>query len=458
MNLPSRRWTSFDGWDYNGMKERLQTALVNIDKPALLRHAERIKGQKVIMSEPFSAGQYWICFEMIAEDDSLVIARVRLPRHPDVPATVREEDEAYGIACEVATMEFVRQRLSAIPIPRLYAYEGPGSQLAADVGAAYMLLEGFCGNTLQDVEFDICNLPVSHILSPERISLLSHLLLCIVPPLRILNGKSTDLFQVATQEHIMMQWTRVQAELATLAYPQIGSICSISPLGEPVLGSLAASSAAELSDAGPFSRAVEYLTAVANAAAGKLDPSTRLGALVFRDILDKTTLFGDMDTVEQFPLNHMDLGTQNIIVDDNFNFVAIIDWEFAQTAPWQVNRYPMPFPLLGSDTEDILRDPSHLAYKNVSRQDVSRRIYRQKFQEAERELKEEGRALEGSFADTLNSSASRIYACFTSLGRLQQADRGLLCEMVRLAFGLDADKVEKYLWELEQGGEIGGSG
>ncbi|KAK4118166.1 hypothetical protein N657DRAFT_651579 [Parathielavia appendiculata] len=422
MNLPSRRWTSFDGWDYNGMKERLQAALDNIDKPALLRHAERIKGQKVIMSEPFSAGQYWICFEMIAEDDSLVIARVRLPRHPEVPATVREEDEAYGIACEVATMEFVRQGLSAIPIPRLYAYEGPGSQLAADVGAAYMLLEGFYGNTLQDVEFDICNLPV------------------------------------ATQEHIMMQWTTVQAELATLAYPQIGAVCSISPSGEPVIGSLAASSAAELRDAGPFSRAVEYFTAVANAAAGKLDSSTRLGALVFRDILGKTTLFGDIDTVEQFPLNHMDLGTQNIIVDDNFNFVAIIDWEFAQTAPWQVNRYPMPFPLLGPDTEDILRNPSHLAYKNVLRQDVSRRIYRQKFQEAERKLKEEGRALDGSFADTLNSSASRIYACFTSLGRLQQADRGLLREMVRLAFGFDADKVEEYLWKLEQGGELGGSG
>lgn len=225
--------------------------------------------------------------------------------------------------------------------------------------------------------------------------------------------------QVATQEHIMMQWTRVQTELATLAYPQIGSLCSISPSGEPVIGSLAASSAAELRDTGPFSRAVEYFTAVANAAASKLDSSTRLGALVFRDILDKTTLFGDMDTVEQFPLNHMDLGTQNILVDDKFNFVAIIDWEFAQTAPWQVNHYPMPFPLLGSDIEDILRDPSHLAYKNVLRQDVSRRIYRQNFQEAERKLEEEGRALEGSFADTLNSLVLRIYSYFTSLGRLQ---------------------------------------
>ena len=231
----------------------------------------------------------------------------------------------------------------------------------------------------------------------------------------------SNLVQVATQEHIMTQWTRVQAELATLTSPQIGSIRSISPSGEPVIGGLA-SSAAELRDAGPFSRAVEYFAAIADAAASKLDSSARLGALVLRDILDKTTLFGDVDTIEQFPLNHMDLGTRNILVDDQFNFIAIIDWEFAQTAPWQVNRYPMPFPLLQLNIEDILRDPGHLAHRNVLRQDVSRRLYRQKFQEAERTLEEEGRPLNGSFADTLDSPASRTYACFNSLGRLQQAD------------------------------------
>lgn len=207
--------------------------------------------------------------------------------------------------------------------------------------------------------------------------------------------ESTDLIQVATQERIMMQWTRAQSELATLTSPQMGSVSSISPSGEPVIGGLATSSGVELGDTGPFSRAVAYFTAVANATAGKLDSSARLGALVFRDTLDKTTLFGDMSTVEQFPLNHMDLGTQNILVDDAFHFVAIIDWEFAQTAPWQVNHYPMPFPLLGLDTEDILRDPSHLAYKNVLRQDVSRRIYREKFQEAERKFEERAGLFKG---------------------------------------------------------------
>ncbi len=254
MSLPSRRWTSFDGWDYNGMKERLQAALERINRPALLHHAERIKGQKVVMSEPFSAGQYWICFEMVAEDHSLIIARVRLPRHPDLPATVREEDESYSIACEVATMEFVRQRVPAVPVPCVYACEGSGSQLAADAGAVYMLLEGFRGNTLQDVEFDICKLPVSKAKSsPDSISFRSA---------ATIERKSTHSVQVATQGHIMTQWAKVQAELATLISPQIGSICAISPSGEPVIGGLA-SSAAELRDAGPFSRAVEYFAAMA---------------------------------------------------------------------------------------------------------------------------------------------------------------------------------------------------
>ncbi|KAI1755397.1 hypothetical protein F4782DRAFT_403614 [Xylaria castorea] len=409
--LPSKRWTSFDDWDYNGMKERLQAALGRIDKRALVRHAERIKGQKLTMSQPFSAGQYWICFEMVAEDRSLVIARVRLSRHPSIPVTVTEEDEAYAIACEVATMEFIRQKLSAVSLPCVCAYEGAGSQLAAHVGAPYMLLEGFYGITLQDVEFDICNL------------------------------------HTTTQEHIIAQWTKVQAELATLAYPQIGSISSISELGEPIIGKLATASTGELGETGPFSRAADYFTSLGNAATN--NTTIRLGAFVFLDIVKTTDLFINTGTEGSFPFNHMDLGTQNILVDKNFNFIAVIDWEFAQTAPWQVIHYPMPFPLLGPD-EDILRDPSHVAYKNVSRQDAARRIYHRKFRDAESELKANGRSLGGSFAATLDSPASRIYACFTNLGRIPTADADLMYEMARLAFGLNPQEAEEYVRKIKQ--------
>ena len=159
---PSTRWTSFEGWDYNGMKERLETALAGLNKSVLLSHAEFKKGQKLSMSENFSAGQFWVCFEMVAEDGSLVIARVRLPRHPNTLPTVSEEDEFYAISCEVSTMHFIRQKnLPSVVVPKVYAYEGPGSRRAAAAGAIYMLLEGFYGNTLQDVAFDLCNLPVN---------------------------------------------------------------------------------------------------------------------------------------------------------------------------------------------------------------------------------------------------------------------------------------------------------
>lgn len=56
VNLPSKRWTYFDGWDYNGMKEGLQAALDSIDKSALLRHAERIKKQKVVKQAVLGRG------------------------------------------------------------------------------------------------------------------------------------------------------------------------------------------------------------------------------------------------------------------------------------------------------------------------------------------------------------------------------------------------------------------
>ncbi|CRK32678.1 hypothetical protein BN1723_016301 [Verticillium longisporum] len=415
-SLPSARWTSFQNWDYNGMKERLLKSLATLDKDVLLRHAERIKGQRLTMSDPFSAGQSWICFEMIAEDASLVIARVRLPRHPDILSTVTEEDENYSIACEVSTMQFVAQNLPAVVVPKVYAYEGSGSQLATDAGAIYMLLEGFYGNTLQDIALDLCILPV------------------------------------ATQKHIMAQWTMVQVQLATLAFPQIGSISDISESGAPVIGKLSVSASEGLVPQGPFSTSTEYFTATGEAALRKAELQdrdsshfNRLGALVFIDIVRNTGLFRDSQTC--YPLNHMDLGTQNIIVDDKFNFLCLIDWEFAQAAPWQVNHYPMPFPLVWPDEKikSALDDPRHVAHRNMLRQDFARKLYSEKFREAEFVLRAEGRYLERTFAEVLESPASRIYACFTKLQSSPGKDASHVREMVRLAFGLDNAGTDQYL-------------
>lgn len=52
----SAQWTSFAGWDYGGMKERLEGLLASIDKAVLTRYAKTLLRQKVSMRELFSAG------------------------------------------------------------------------------------------------------------------------------------------------------------------------------------------------------------------------------------------------------------------------------------------------------------------------------------------------------------------------------------------------------------------
>jgi hypothetical protein len=59
-----------------------------------------------------------------------------------------------------STMAFLRDRATTVSLPTLYAFEGPGSARAAKARAPYMLIEGFYGNSLQDVAQSVYNLPV----------------------------------------------------------------------------------------------------------------------------------------------------------------------------------------------------------------------------------------------------------------------------------------------------------
>jgi len=244
----------------------------------------------------------------------------------------------------------------------------------------------------------------------------------------------------------------MQAELATLVYPNIGSISSISETGEPIIGRLSTASSNGLVRHGPFSSAAEYFTSIATSRVIQTSQSEQdeltfdqLDAFTFLDIVRKTELFNTNET--SFPLNHMDLGTQNILVDESFHFLAVIDWEFAQTAPWEVNHFPMPFPLVWSDEkiDAALKDPSNKAHKAISQQAATRQMYIQKFQDAERELQESGRRLQKSFPDVLTNAASRIYACYEHIGSAGDGDEDLVREMVRLAFSFDRERTYEYL-------------
>lgn len=101
--------------------------------------------------------------------------------------------------------------------------------------------------------------------------------------------------------------------------------------GSASIGRLSTAQADGLIIHGPFSDATAYFTAIAEAKlcnAYKKSPSKekdtfiKLGAFVFLDMVRNTELFTSLDSEGPFHFNHMDMGTQSILDDDYFNFLA----------------------------------------------------------------------------------------------------------------------------------------
>ena len=164
--LPSagwKSWQAYEGLNFPSMNERLQDFMVSMNKSALIKHAEITTGRTLSLSKPFSAGFNWCCFELIANDGTFFIARVKLPRHPDDDDTVDEDSVSYMRKCEIATMNFLQERVEAVSVPQIYGWAMPGSQNAQEVGAACMLIEGFQGNVLFDGHSKVYDLPVGGI-------------------------------------------------------------------------------------------------------------------------------------------------------------------------------------------------------------------------------------------------------------------------------------------------------
>jgi hypothetical protein len=128
--------------------------------------------------------------------------------------------------------------------------------------------------------------------------------------------------QISTQEHLITQWISIQAKLATFTFPQIGSTSHFSNVTSAIIGKLSTAVAKGLLDEGPFKEAWDYFAAVAeakfcqacknNVANNGGNIFTRLGPFVFKDIVHNTALFNTGGG--QFHLDHMDMGTHNILI------------------------------------------------------------------------------------------------------------------------------------------------
>ena len=134
-----------------------------------------------------------------------------------------------------------------------------------------------------------------------------------------------------------------QVEISSLTFPKIGAIIrledgtyDVGPL--PEIG-------------GPFSTATEYLKAWAKTAQFPDLSQAKEGCGEYYDDImaqiadfpDKLKEFASSIPVRDhgpFPLFHPDFGHNNILVDDDYRPVGVIDWEHACSVPWECIYFP----------------------------------------------------------------------------------------------------------------------
>ncbi|KAL9072018.1 MAG: hypothetical protein Q9157_005251 [Trypethelium eluteriae] len=314
--------TGSDAWTGGEEYEEEYAARIDyfknaFNETALLAHASSMRdGLKCMLHDNFSVGSFNFVKKISFEDGVQWIARLRLPQiehfdengykhalHFDKKA---ETDKIlYNMQSELAAMEFVRLN-SNIPVPQVYA-----SNLTKDnpVGFPYSLIQYVHGNTAADLA---AKFPGDHEGIPEQYA-----------------------------EKIFKQVASIMHQLANIRVDKIGSVTrSVSSLKEFVIGPLTETKS------GPYENAMDfyksYFVELAKNLYGDDWEVETHGQVVknFHKLVPE--MISDQTSLQSFGLANYDLGPHNLIVDQEFNVIGVIDWDGVIAAPNAV-LYRFPF-------------------------------------------------------------------------------------------------------------------
>lgn len=174
----------------------------------------------------------------------------------------------------------------------------------------------------------------------------------------------------------------------------------------------------------------------------------------FLNIVRNSLLFNDVHCQGPFPFNHRNMGTQNHPVDEEFNIIAAIDWEFAQSAPVSANYFSIPFPLgiVGDSDEAVLADPDHLANENLSKRTATRDPYLRKLEEAEKSLANQGNPTPCSIATALSQKASEPLYTTDKFTRSESEglEKEVILRMWKLGYWLGGIRAEQHVDKMSE--------
>ncbi|KAK9788190.1 putative Aminoglycoside phosphotransferase domain-containing protein [Seiridium cardinale] len=296
------QWTYFTSLQDGPLRSRAESFLGSVNWLALLDYASRKRaGTKCVLLPDIGLGQNHMVRIIEFTDGIRWVARLRLP--PQVTADVNEDNRETMAKCEHATISVVQERTS-IQIPHVYAFE---AQNDSDIGAPFMLMDCLEGNVGMDLGMQV----------PSEYK--------------------QSFFMGLAKIHSF----NIQVQLSMVQLPKIGTIISINEDGTYQQGPIPGLG-------GPFDTATDFFQAWAdNAKFGMADEQLRKALGPYADeILPSVSSFPKsirdlshkLSIRDQgpFPLCHGDFGHNNIIVDDKYRIIGVIDWEMAYAGPWEI--------------------------------------------------------------------------------------------------------------------------
>ncbi|KAM3507649.1 hypothetical protein MY10362_001655 [Beauveria mimosiformis] len=303
--------------DMDWRKQRRDDFIASINKGAVAALASRFhNNERCTVSSDVKHGSYNVCYFVTFPADGTEWV-VRIPISPLI------SDVWTKVQSEVATMQYV-QRETQIPVPTVHGY-GHGERLTEDASTlqAFLIMDKMPGKSLRSREFSAISRESRVFLFAQLGDILGQLQQLHFPRSGSLfpDSKSSAKFTMGNSLHLIENDNAVNAG----GYEK--SSATFSHAFDAVKGMFTIlKQNYEIPVAGdsPDDTIKHELFAIDSLASS---------------LSDSTHPFWSRDT--PFMLSHGDLRCENIMVDENMNIKAIIDWEWVVILPQQLCTPPL---------------------------------------------------------------------------------------------------------------------
>ncbi|KAF5976140.1 protein kinase-like domain-containing protein [Fusarium bulbicola] len=354
------------------LHDRALAFLAKLNWDHLLSISSALKnGVPCTFSQKFSIGHFNIVRRIDFADGTSWVARVRLPELRTVFGDREALDVASTLKVEVASMKFFK---TSIPVPAVHSCSVDTTN---QVGAPYILMDYMHGT--------------------------------VATELRDANECEGGLFGTPDKDRsFRTQMAEIQAALSFFKFHEIGSLYQDEETYDFFIGPETETGK------GPWSSSLEYFDDISNhalqvclhdASPDVQTATSFANPILFRHLM---SLYRQhTSNKESFSLVNRDFGAHNLLVDEAFQIVGVIDFDGVMAAPIEVvAQYPILTGLNREPPGCVETRPA--AIERVERMEPKLKEYKEMLEGAERKLGHDDKGAT-PIADLLLSDAASVF-------------------------------------------------